>query len=75
MSAILSGRRQFAVAVFVGQRADDLLGVLLALDINEASAIQQAYEVARDSWGCDPPSLHYVAAEHGALWLTRRRGR
>lgn len=74
MSAIRA-RRQFAVAVFVSPRADDLLGVLLALDINEASAIQQAYEFARDTWGRNPASLHYVAAEHGAPRLTRRRGR
>ena len=68
-------RRQFAVAVFTGPRADDLLGVLLALDINEPSAIQQAFEVARDTWGRDPAGLHYVAAEHGAPRPTRRRGR
>jgi hypothetical protein len=62
MSATRSDqRRQFAVAVFVSPRADDLLGVLLALDINEASAIQQAYEFVRDAWDRDPASLHYVA--------------
>jgi hypothetical protein len=75
MPATRSGRRQFAVAVFVGQRADDLLGVLLALDSDEASAIQQAFEFARDTWGRDPASLHYVAAKHGALERTRRSGR
>lgn len=62
MSATRSDQpRQYAVAVFVSRRADDLLGVLLALDINEAGAIQQAYDFARDTWGRDPASLHYVA--------------
>ena len=48
MSATRSDqRRQFAIAVFVGPRADDLLGVVLALDTDEASAIQQAFATRR----------------------------
>jgi hypothetical protein len=53
-------RRQWHVAVFRGNHAEDLLIVLAMLAGNAADATQQAYEYVAEHWATPANHLVYV---------------
>ena len=55
-------RKQYHVAVFVGGRARDLVGVFAVIAGDEGDAFQQCWDYVRDNWTkVDPARLEYHA--------------
>jgi hypothetical protein len=65
-------RRQWHVAVFRGNRAEDLLMGLTVIAGNSADAIQQAYEYVAEHWTTPANQLAYIPV---AAPIIRERGR